>query len=93
MKKFSFPAVIFRDDEADCFCVAISDVNIFCDGETVEQAHKRAGEFLNAYIDFALANDMEIPEPTPFKDVVLKYPKNLVVLVESIVDNKNKTIK
>ena len=92
MKKYAYPAVIYYNSEAECYCVAIEELGIFCDGETVEQAHERAREFLGAYLEFALAENIEIAQPASFKEVVLNNPKQLVVLVESIINDKNKVV-
>ena len=92
MKKFSYPAIIYYDKDAECYCLAMDDLGIYCDGNTVEEASDRAHSFLNSYLEFAFSMGADIPEPTPFTDVVTKNPKNLVILVETALSDKNKAL-
>ena len=39
MKKFTYPAVLFYDDEEKCYIIAMFDLGLVTSGETVEQAH------------------------------------------------------
>ena len=87
MKKFVYPAVFYYDNVTKMYCAAIKDLAIYIDGETVEEAHKLVTEILESFIVTSLKYDDELPPPTPFEEVVEKYPKNLVMLVECSVNN------
>ena len=88
MKKFTYPAVLFFDEEEKCYIIAMFDLGLVTSGETVEDAHNSARSMLDSYLECAFAFDMEIPEPSAFEVVVATHPKELCVLVESTLNNK-----
>lgn len=92
MRKFVYPAVLYFDEEAQSYTIAIHDLALYTEGSSVEVATNNAQGFLNNYLECALKYDIEIPEASNFSEVISKYPKNLVVLVESKIDDKNKAI-
>ena len=71
---------------------AIHNIEIFAEGKTVEEAVNTAQSYLDKYLECAFSYDVEIPEATPFETMIDMYPKNLVVLVESKLDDKNKAV-
>ena len=93
MKKFTYPAVLFYDEEEKCYIIAMFDLGLVTSGETVEQAHKNAREMLDSYLECAYAFDCEIPEPSSFDVVVKTHAKEMCVLVESTLNDKNKAHK
>lgn len=92
MKKFVFPAVLFFDETEQQYTIAIFDIEVFAEGKTVEEAVNTAQSYLDKYLECAFSYDVEIPEATPFETMIDMYPKNLVVLVESKLDDKNRAI-
>ncbi len=92
MKKFIYPAVVFYDEEVNVYALSIDDLGIVVEGESVEEAHKRGEQFLSAYIECALNNDYEIPEPTEFDVVSRNNPKEICVLVEATFNDKLKPV-
>ncbi len=92
MKKFVFPAVLFYDDTEQQYTIAMFDIEVFAEGKTVEDAVNTAQSYLDKYLECAFSYGVEIPEPTPFEQMIDMYPKNLVVLVESKLNDKNKAI-
>lgn len=88
MRTFTYPAVIFTDPETGSAIIAIYDLGLFAEGDTVEEAHQRIQGALGAHMSFALKNGYNFNEPTPFKDMALQYPKEICVLVEAKLDNK-----
>lgn len=93
MKSFTYPAVIFSDPEAGATVIAIYDLSLFAEGATVEEAHANMVELLGAHMSYALKNELLFNDPTPFTQVVRDYPKQLVVLVEAKLDNKNNPVR
>lgn len=87
MKKFVYPAVFYYDNVTKLYCAAIKDLAIYIDGETVEEAHKSVTELLKVFVSTSLKYDDELPQPSPFDEIVAKYPKNLVMLVECSMSN------
>lgn len=92
MKKFVYPAVLFYDEEEKQYTAALFDLEILVDAKTVELAVETAQAYLNKYLELAFANEIEIPAPTDFEQMIDMYPKNMVVLVESKLDDKNRAI-
>ena len=82
MKKFTYPAVLFFDEEEKCYIIAMFDLGLVTSGETVEQAHKNAREMLDSYLECAYAFETEIPEPSSF-DVVVKTHANLLLMIRT----------
>ena len=92
MKTVKYPAVIFVDNETGSAVMAIYDLSLFVEGDTVEEAHKKMEELLSAHMSIALKNNLTFNEPTPFKEVVANYPKQICVLVDAKLDAKNNPI-
>lgn len=92
MKNFTYPAVVFNDPETGSAIIAIYDLSLFTEGETVEEAHKKMQELLAAHMSYALKNELLFNDPTPFAQVLKDYPKQLCVLVEAKLDAKNNPI-
>lgn len=92
MRKFVYPAVLYFDEESQTYTIAIHDLALITEGATVENATSNVQSFLNNYLECALKYDIEIPAATDFGATITKYPKNLVILVESKIDDKNKAV-
>lgn len=92
MKKFVYPAVLFYDKLENKYVIAMFDIEVYAEGKTVEEAVSNAQLFLNKYLEIAFAHEIEISEPTDFEEMIDRYPKNMVVLVESKLDDKNRAI-
>ena len=92
MKTFKYPAVIFVDDESGACVMAIYDLNLFTEGDSIEEAHKKMEELLAAHMSIALKNNLTFNDPTPFKDVVAQNPKQICILVDAKLDNKNNAV-
>lgn len=92
MKKFVYPAVLFYDKVEKKYTIAMFDIEVYAEGNTVEEAVGNAQLFLNKYVEIAAAHSIEIPIPTDFEQMIDMYPKNMVVLVESKLDDKNRAV-
>ena len=92
MKKYTYPAVLYFDDKENEYIIAMFDLGIVTSGETVEQAHENARSMLDSYLECAFAFDCEIPEPTSFEVVSQVHPKEICVLIESTLNDKNKAV-
>ena len=91
MAHFVYPAIFYRDSEYDNFAVAFPDVNIYTDGDTMEEAYSNAQKFLLSYLD-CCEQLGQIPEtPSDFDDVVkeTKSPNETVMLVSVDLKTKN----
>lgn len=92
MKKFTYPAVLFYNEEEKSYIIAMFDIGLVTSGETVEIAHENARKMLDAYLECAFAFDTEIPEPSNFDVVIQTHPKEICMLVESTLNDKNKAV-
>ena len=93
MRKFVYPAVVYFDEEAQVYVICIEDLGVIVEGDTVEEAHSRAGKFMDIYLTTAIREELDIPEATEFDKVVSNHPQEMVELVETTLDNKNKPIR
>ena len=78
MKKFVYPAVVYYDDDAKVYVVAIDELGLYCEGSTVEEAQNAMNDTLDTYITTALEFNCEIPDPADFNKKVAEFPKNIV---------------
>jgi len=92
MKKYTYPAVLYFDDVEKEYIIVMFDLGIISTGETVELAHENARQTLDSYLEAAFAFDCEIPEPSTFEVVAQAHPKEICVLVESTINEKNKAV-
>ncbi len=92
MKKFTYPAVIFFDEEEQAYIIAMFDLGLVTSGETVEKAHEAAREMLGAFLECAYAFGSDIPDASSFDVVVKTHPKEICVLVEATLNDKNKAV-
>ena len=92
MKSFTYPAVIFTDPESGHSIIAIYDLSLITEGESVEEAHKNMKDLLGAHMSYAMKNELLFNDPTPFIQVVKDFPKQQCVLVEANLDSKNNPI-
>lgn len=92
MKKFTYPAVIFYDEDEKAYIIAMFDIGLVASGETVEKAHDNARGMLDSYLECAFAFGCNVPEPSTFDVVVKTHPKEICVLVESTINDKNKAV-
>lgn len=54
MRKFTYPAVLFFDEEEKNYIIAMFDLGLVTSGETVEEAHTNARTMLDSYLFFNL---------------------------------------
>ena len=92
MKKFTYPAVLYFDEEEKCYIIAMFDLGLVTIGETVEEAHNNARSMLDNYLECAFAFDCDIPDASTFETVIATHPKELCVLVESTLNDNNKAV-
>ncbi len=88
MKNLVYPAVVIKDDEKGSntgwYTIAIQDLGIYTEGETVVDAYIKAKEYLCAMVDCAIKFDCEIESPTNFEKVYESNKGNIVLLVDAL---------
>ena len=83
MKSFVYPAVLFEDKENNAYSIAIYDLSLFTSGDTVEEAHKNMADMLTEYFNMVEDFGFDYAEASPFNEMIERFPKQLVVLVEA----------
>ena len=88
MKDLVYPAVVYKDENGDGYTIAIHDVGVFVDAETIVDAYIKAKEYLCAMVDCAIKFDCEIEAPSDFvkiyNDNNKGKVKNIVLLVDAL---------
>ena len=90
MKRYTYPAVVYRDDDDIMYALSIDDLSLVTSGRTVEEAYERALVQLQAYIGNSIFFEQEIPDASEFKDVYRIKPKNVVLLVSERINEKGR---
>lgn len=84
MKELIYPAVLYKDEETGAYAIAIHDLDIYTDGQTVEEAFINARDHLTAIFECAVRLDCEIEAPSPFIKVWNANKENIVILVDAL---------
>lgn len=91
-KELVYPAVIYKDDEKGSntgwYTLAIADLGIFIDAETIVEAYIKARSYLSSMVECAIKFDCEIEAPSDFekvyKDNHNSKNQNIVLLVDAL---------
>ena len=88
MKDLVYPAVLYKDENNGGYTIAIHDVGVFVDAETIVEAYIKAKEYLCAMVDCAIKFDCEIEAPSDFEKIYNDNNKgkikNIVLLVDAL---------
>jgi predicted RNase H-like HicB family nuclease len=87
MKQFVYPIVLYLDETTNCYTVAFHDLEIYTEGDTVEEAFLKAGEFLEAYFDCIVEFDETPEEASNYLNVLDKHQKDIVLLTKITLNN------
>lgn len=88
-RQFLFPAVLYFDEENDKYSVAFYDLDIFTEGNTVEEAFKSAKDFLYTYVKCSFHINGEIEKATSYIVVKNEYKSEIVLLVDTENDEND----
>ena len=81
MKQYTYPAVFYYDEEYDDFAVEFSDICIYAEGETMEDAYINAQQYLTYYLDCCAELGVAPNKPNTYKDMLKGHPNGRVMLV------------
>ena len=96
MKSYTYPAVFYYDEEYNDYAVEFSDICIYAEGDTMEEAYKNAQEYLVAYLDCCQELGVEPNTPNTYKAIENEHPNGKTMLVtvdyeeKSFSNNKEK---
>ena len=88
-QQFVYPAVLYYDEENNNYAVAFNDLDIFTEGDSVEDAFKSAKEYLFAYLECSNHINNELEQPTSYIVVKNEHQADIVLLVDSELDNES----
>lgn len=86
MELVVFPAVFLKNVEKEGYVVAFDDIEVFCVGDTIEDAYKQAKHYLKTFAKLSYRMFGKIQEkPRSYLDSVKAHPKQIVLLVDAEV--------
>ena len=80
-QQYMFPAVLYYDEDNNNYAVAFKDIDVFTEGDTVEDAYLSAKDYLIAYLQFSKHLNNEIEKATSYVIVKQEHPNDIVLLV------------
>ena len=86
MKTYIYPAVLYLDEKEQVYTIAFHDLQLFTEGESVEESYLRAKEYLGIYSECVLEHGDSMPDATKYKEATKKYKNHIVLLVDARVD-------
>ncbi len=88
-QQFVYPAVLYYDEENNNYAVAFNDLDIYTEGDSVEDAFKSAKEYLFAYLECSNHINNELEQPTSYIVVKNEHQADIVLLVDSELDSES----
>lgn len=88
-QQFVYPAVLYYDEENNNYAVAFNDLDIYTEGDSVEDAFKSAKEYLFAYLECSNHINNELEQPTSYIIVKNEHQADIVLLVDSELDSES----
>lgn len=85
MHQFVFPAIFIQEND-ESYTAMIPDLGIITDGPSIEEAFLFVKDHLKVFCKYALKLEEDILYPTKFEKIALNNQKNLVMLVDAIVE-------
>lgn len=91
--QFTYPAVFYYDEEYEDYAVEFSDICIYAEGDTMEEAYQNAQNFLLAYLE--TCEDLKIAPnaPNSYDGTIKDHPNGKVMLVTVDYVSKKKRQK
>ena len=91
--QFTYPAVFYYDEEYEDYAVEFSDICIYAEGDTMEEAYQNAQNFLLAYLE--TCEDLKIAPnaPNSYDSTIKDHPNGKVMLVTVDYVSKKKRQK
>ncbi|MDD4211068.1 MAG: type II toxin-antitoxin system HicB family antitoxin [Clostridia bacterium] len=83
MKQFVYPIILYFNEETNCYTVAFDDLDIYTEGDTVEEAFLKAKEFLEAYFECVVEFDETPEEASTYLATAKKNEGNIILLVNA----------
>ncbi|MBQ8749394.1 MAG: type II toxin-antitoxin system HicB family antitoxin [Clostridia bacterium] len=85
---YIYPAVVYKENEDQPFVMVLPDVNIVCEGDTIEEALAEARSQLKIYLDCVKSFGANLAKATDFMKFREKYKNEILLLVECEYDQE-----
>ena len=89
MKRYTYPAVFYYDNEYSDYAVEFSDICIYAEGNTMEEAYKNAQDYLVAYLDCCAELEVAPNPPNTYESTLKDHPNGKIMLVTVEYEPKN----
>lgn len=86
---YIYPAVVYKENDDEPFVMVLPDVNIVCEGDTIEEALKECRSQLKIYLECVKSFGANLSKASDFMKLKEKYKDEILLLVECEVDNSN----
>ena len=88
MKKFTYPAVVYYDEDNKVYVMHIEELGLVAEGATMEEAQSYMNIYLSHYLCTSLSFGFSVPEPEKYNTVQSKNPKNRILLIDSVINDE-----
>ena len=80
--QYIYPAVVYKEEANEPFVMVLPDVNIVCEGETIEEALIEAREQLKIYLQCVIKFGTNLTRATDFEQFREEHKNDILLLVE-----------
>ena len=84
---YIYPAVVYKENEDEPFVMVLPDVNIVCEGDTIEEALVEARSQLKIYLKCVIKFGANLTRATDFEEFRKEHSKDIILLVECDVQD------
>ena len=85
--QYIYPAVVYKDDAEEPYVMVLPDVNIVCEGDTIEEALVEARSQLKIYLKCVIKFGANLTRATDFEEFRKEHSKDIILLVECYVQD------
>lgn len=91
MPKFTYPIVFVMNQDTGIYNGFIPDLNLFAQGELLEDVYAHAEDMIYAYFKFGLMEeDPDFPTPSTLEEISEKWKGYKVSLISADIKDKKK---
>lgn len=86
---YIYPAVVYKENEEEPFVMVLPDVNIVCEGDTIEDTLKEARSQLKVYLECVRSFGANLAKATDFMTMKERYKNEILLLVECEIEQED----
>ena len=91
--QFTYPAVFYYDEEYNDYAVEFSDICVYAEGDTMEEAYQNAQNYLTAYLETCEELKVAPNSPNTYESTLKDHPNGKIMLVTVDYESKHKKQK